>query len=141
MNNTTPINDNITTRIIPGLTAEHQIVSLPYWAWFWLEDFMVQNRISYKGIYKTFGSGGDLSQTLHNLAELHHEYSMREIYNLANDNEIENSEFVTLLNAKPQKKKRELNLPKIYKLFGFMSCATTLEAVWKRKNYEESNKI
>lgn len=144
MSNTTPINDNITTRIIPGLTSEHQIVSLPYWAWFWLEDFMFQNKISFQGIYETFGTTGDLSQTLHNLAELHHEYSMREIYNLSNDNEIEESEFVTLLNAPQQnkvKKAKELNLPKIYKLFGFMSCATTLEAVWKRRNYEESTKL
>jgi hypothetical protein len=142
-----PINDNLTSRIIPGLSAKYQIVSLPYWAWFWLDDFMRQNRISYKGIYDTFGGHGDINQTLHNLAEMHQEYSMREVYNLANDNELDHSEYMPHFNkikAKRVKMKNKhlgLKLPKIYKLFGFMSCATTLEAVWKRRNYEESNKI
>ena len=135
-------NDNITTRIIPGLSAEYQIVSLPYWAWFWLEDFMQQNKISFQGIYETFGHTGDLTQTLHNIAELHQEYSMREVYNLANDNELETDDFVIQLNTPHEVKNvKELALPKIYKLFGFMSCATTLEAIWKRRHYEENNKI
>ncbi len=141
-----PTNDNITTRIIPGLTAAHQIVSLPYWAWFWLEDFMQQNKISYRGIYDTFGQHGDISQTLHNLAEVHHEYSMREVYNLANDNDPEDEFYATCLKKKAAEKEvtvksQTLNLPKIYKLFGFMPCATTLEAAWSRRNYEENNKI
>ena len=143
MSNTTSINENITTRIIPGVTSEHQIISLPYWAWFWLEDFMIQNKICFKGIYETFESTGDLNQTLHNLAELHQEYSMREIYNLSNDNDIEDNEFAIRLRSATEEKPKtitELNLPKIYKLFGFMSCATTLESVWRRKNYESSNK-
>ena len=141
MSNKTSYN-RITTRIIPGLSSEYQIVALPYWAWFWLEDFMQQNRISYEGIYETFGQSGDVSQTLRNLAELHQEYSMREIYNLSNDNDLEEEDYIMQLQA-PIKDKEitQLNLPKIYKLFGFMSCATTLEAVWKRRNYEESNKI
>lgn len=136
------INDNVTTRIIPGLKSEYQIVSLPYWAWFWLEDFMQQHKISYRGIYETFGLENDISETLRHLAELHHEYSMREVYNLANDNDLEEEDYVTYLNVpRPEKKLHEFNLPKIYKLFGFMSCATTLDAVWSRRNYEESNKI
>lgn len=141
--NNKPINDNLTTRIIPGLSSQYQIVSLPYWAWFWLDDFMRQHRISYKGIYKTFVNGGDVNQTLHHLAELHQEYSMRERHNLANDNEFENSDYLRRLNHKNAKsqKNKQLVFPKIYKLFGFMSCATTLEAVWKRRNYEDSNKI
>lgn len=135
-----PINDNPTTRIIPGLSSAYQIVSLPYWAWYWLEDFMQQNRISYQGIYDTFGTGGDINQTLQQIAELHHEYAMREVYNLANDNELDDDDIITRLKT-PKKDKTELNLPKIYKLFGFMSCATTLEAVWERRYYSDSNKI
>lgn len=137
---TTPTNDNLTTRIIPGLTSQHQIVSLPYWAWFWLDDFMQQHRISYQGIYETFGQERDLSQTLHDIAELHQEYSMREVYNLANDNELDHQ----IYSGKIRKKSRKTNglkLPKIYKLFGFMSCATSLDAVWSRRHYDESNKI
>jgi len=136
-----PTNDNVTTRIIPGLTSSYQIVSLPYWAWYWLEDFMVQNRISYQGIYDTFGVADDINHTLQQLAELHHEYAMREVYNLANDNELEENEIITRLETPYKKEKKELNLPKIYKLFGFMSCATTLEAVWERRHYDDSNKI
>lgn len=135
-----PMNDNPTTRIIPGLSSAYQIVSLPYWAWYWLEDFMQQNRISYKGIYETFGTSGDINQTLQQIAELHHEYAMREVYNLANDNEPDNENIITRLQSK-KIKKRTLNLPKIYKLFGFMSCATTLEAVWERRHYDDKNKI
>jgi len=140
--NKRPQNNNLTTRIIPGLTSQYQIVSLPYWAWFWLDDFMRQHKISYRGIYDTFGNGADFNQTLHNLAELHQEYSMREVYNLANDNEIDPKQYVTSSNKrrKPTPAKA-LTLPKIYKLFGFMSCATTLEAVWSRRHYKESNKI
>lgn len=136
-----PHNDNPTTRIIPGLSSAYQIVSLPYWAWYWLEDFMQQNRISYKGIYDTFGMDDDIDQTLQNIAELHHEYAMREVYNLANDNELDNDNIITQLKTKKKEKKAALNLPKIYKLFGFMSCATTLEAVWERRHYNDSNKI
>jgi len=102
---------------------------------------MVQNRISYQGIYDTFGVNDDINQTLQQLAELHHEYAMREIYNLANDNELEDNQIITRLETKTKKENKELNLPKIYKLFGFMSCATTLEAVWERRHYDDSNKI
>lgn len=141
-----PTNDNITTRIIPGLTAKYQIVSLPYWAWYWLEDFMQQNRISYQGIYDTFGAHGDIDLTLRNIAELHHEHAMREVYKLANDNELENDDIISRIaknknNNKSKKPTKALVLPKIYKLFGFMSCATTLEAVWERRNYSDNNKV
>ena len=144
MNINKPHNDNLTTRIIPGLSAEYQIVSLPFWAWFWLDDFMRQNKISYRGIYDTFGHGHDFNQTLHQLAELHQEYSMREIYNLANDNEAEEDFVIQRIQKQKAKltKQRDMKLPKIYKLFGFMSCATTLEAVWRRRHYEgDSNKV
>ena len=138
----TPINDNITTRIIPGLSAQHQVVSLPYWAWYWLEDFMKENRISYQGIYDTFGTQNNINDTLRNLAELHHEHAMREIYKLSNDNELDDSDIIARIHQNKSKVKiRALVLPKIYKLFGFMSCATTLEAVWERRHYEDNNKV
>lgn len=141
-----PINDNLTSRILPGLSAEYQIVSLPYWAWFWLEDFMKTNRISYQGIYETFGAEGDIRDTLQNLAELHHEYAMREVYNLANDNVGNNNDIIARIRQNKNKNKKvktpkSFVLPKIYKLFGFMACATTLEAVWERRNYKDRNKV
>lgn len=134
-----PVNDNLTTRIIPGLMNDYRIVSLPYWAWYWLEDFMMKNKISYQGIYQTFGKEEDFNQTLRNIAELHHEYAMREIYNLANDNEPSTETYITRIQKK--KKTEQVRLPRIYKLFGFISCATTLEAVWERRHYDESNKV
>jgi hypothetical protein len=134
-------NNKPTTRIIPGLSETYQIVSMPYWAWFWLEDFMQQHRITYQGIYATFGTQDDIGQTLQNLAELHHEYSMREIYSLSNDNDAEEEQFVLRYRGRKETKKPDIKLPKIYKLFGFMSCATTLEAVWERKNYENSTRV
>ena len=134
-------NNNLTTRIIPGLTSEHQIVSMPYWAWFWLEDFMASHKISFQGIYETFHFTGDIHQTLQQLAELHQDFTMREVYNLSNDNEIETTDIIKLAEKRKDKEVRALVLPKIYKLFGFMSCATTLDAVWNRKNYPTTNKV
>lgn len=98
---------------------------------------MQQHKISYQGIYDTFGQNRDLNITLREIAELHHEYAMRELYNLANDNEADSAEALKKIYVK--KKKQVSNLPRIYKLFGFMPCATTLEAVWERRHYEDSN--
>ncbi len=140
----TPLHDNLTSRIIPGLSAEYQIVSLPYWAWYWLEDFMKANRISYQGIYETFGADSNINYTLRNLAELHHEYAMRELYNLANDNEAKNDDIIARIQQNKDQSNRATKsyvLPKIYKLFGFMPCATTLEAVWERRHYKDHNKV
>ena len=133
------VNYKLTTKIIPGLLNDYRIVSLPYWAWYWLEDFMSQNRISYQGIYETFGKDKDLNTTLHDIAEVHHEHAMRNVYNLANDNDAPKDLCITKIYKKH--KVRELNLPKIYKLFGFMPCSTTLEAVWERRHYKNSTKI
>lgn len=135
-------NDNITTRVIPGLKASYQIVSLPYWAWFWLEDLMKKHKIGYKGIYNRFHIDGDIALTLKHLAELHQDDAMRAEHNLANDNDMQKKDFMALLKKRNAVSEvKTLNLPKIYKLFGFMPCSTTLEAVWQRRHYEDSNRI
>jgi uncharacterized protein YukJ len=139
MSDKNPINDNLTSKIIPGLMNDYRIVSLPYWAWYWLEDFMVQNKISYQGIYDTFGENKDLNTTLREIAELHHEHSMRKVYNLSNDNQPTQQKTIKEIYSK--KRITTFTLPKIYKLFGFMPCATTLEAVWERRHYEDKNKV
>lgn len=127
------------TRVIPGLTAEYQIVSLPYWAWFWLDDFMQANKLSYKGIYQKIDGDDNINSTLQNLAEFHHEQIMRKRYNLCNDNQLAKEDiFKHLSHKRTQVKTRDLTLPKIYKLFGFMPCATTLEAVWQRRHRDFS---
>ena len=140
MKKTDPTNDNLTSRVIPGLKSEYRIVSLPFWAWFWLDDFMMQNRISYEGMLETFGCDGDINQTLKNIAELHQEHCMRGAHKLANDNA-----FLENATKKPRtttgKKVTTYSFPKVYKLFGFIPCTTTLEAVWSRKNYDEHNQI
>jgi len=139
MKKTPTVNDNLKSKIIPGILNDYRLVSLPYWAWYWLEDFMVKNKISYQGIYETYGQNSDVDQTLKRVAEVHHERSMRTIYNLANDNEPNKQHFLPKI--KHTQKKQITNLPRIYKLFGFMPCATTLEAVWERRNYQQNNKV
>ena len=142
---TTPLSSDshiLTRRIIPGLKDEHRLVAMPYWAWHWLEDFMKVNRISYQGIYDVFAghtakNNKDISDTLLMLAELHHEQTMREAYHLANDNE---APCVTL-KYKRGADRAQFNLPRIYKLFGFMPCATTLKAVWERRHARGTLKV
>ncbi len=141
MKRTEPTNDNLTSRVITGLKSEYRIVSLPFWAWFWLDDFMQQNRISYQGMLETYGCNGDINNTLRNIAELHQEHCMRGIHNLANDNnflENKNSKGATYIKSLDH---RTYNMPKIYKLFGFIPCVTTLDSVWTRKNYDEHNQV
>ena len=137
-----------TTRIIPGPKLQHSIVSMPSWAWFWLDDFI--NNCSpngYKGIYNAFGdaiSPENLSDALHSIAQLHQDFCLREIYNLANDDEPDEAYIQTMLqekivtpikNNKKKSKTYKDRTPKIYKLFGFMPCPTTLDAVWARQHY------
>ena len=139
MKKTDPTNDNLTSRVIPGLRSEYRIVSLPFWAWFWLDDFMVQNRISYQGMLDSFGGEGDVNKTLERIAELHQDHCMRGTHNLANDNTF----LESIKKSKPvhDNKIKNYNFPKIYKLFSFMPCVTTLEAIWSRKNYDEHNQV
>lgn len=135
-------NGNITSRVIPGLSSQYRIVSLPYWAWFWLDDFMQQNRLSYQGILETFGCTGDVNTTLKNIAELHQDHCMRGMHNLANDNVfLEHNDYSDLIAKREKRKTKPYNFPRVYKLFSFMPCTTTLEAVWTRKNYNEHNQI
>lgn len=140
MKKTDPTNDNLTSRVIPGLKSEHRIVSLPFWAWFWLDDFMVQNRISYQGILDTFECDGDINKTLANIAELHQEHCMRGAHKLANDNTFLEAEHKKTLTTKTNRI-TSYTYPKVYKLFGFIPCTTTLDSVWTRKNYDEHNQI
>ena len=132
-----------TTRIIPGINAEHRIVSMPPQAWFWLDDFVKNcSPNGYKGLYSAFGiaiSSTNLSDALHGLAQMHQEFCLREVYNLANDDEPDEAYIQDRIVQKinPAKTK-PFNMPRIYKLFGFMPCPTTLESVWQRKHYHEN---
>ena len=135
------------TRIIPGPSSEHRIVSMPSWAWFWLDDFVTNcSPNGYRGLYKAFGhaiSSENLSDALHGIAQLHQDFCLREIYNLANDDEPDEAYIEarvttsSVTNFKKTKKVQD-RTPKIYKLFGFMPCPTTLDAVWERKHYHNN---
>jgi hypothetical protein len=139
MKKSDPTNDNLTSRVIPGLKSEYRIVSLPFWAWFWLDDFMLQHRISYQGMLDSFGGKGDVNNTLKKIAELHQDHCMRGAHNLANDNAFleafETKDITSTAWSKPYV------FPQVYKLFDFIPCVTTLEAIWSRKNYNEHNQI
>ena len=138
MTNKTPLNDHLTTRVIPGLKSEYRIVALPYWAWFWLDDFMVQNRVSYEGILDSFQIDDNINKSLQYIAELHQEHCMRGAHKLSNDNTFLEKDIK--LNRRDRlAAPKTYNLPKIYKLFGFIPCVTSLNAVWARKNYDEYN--
>ena len=139
---TKPLYDSMTTRVIPGLKASYQIVSLPYWAWFWLEDLMKKHNIDYRGLYDRFNVSDDVALALKHLAELHLDEAMRKDHNLANDNNMQNKDLMVLLCRGGGVKKIEpFQLPKIYKLFGFVPCPTTLAAVWQRRHYNDSNRL
>ncbi len=148
------IYNDLKTRVIPGLATEHRIVSMPYWTWFWLDDFMKRNKIdNFSNMYQTVGQKYDLSNdnlidTLKNIAEIHEEHSMRQLHNLANDNGVEGPQgqhFITkilpLRNKKTAKRKKPLQLTRIYKLFSFMPCATTSDAVWRRKSRIHTTRV
>jgi len=151
------IYNDIKTRIIPGLSTNHQIVSMPNWTWFWLDDFMKRNKIDnfdhmYNTLKQRFGSqhklsNDNLTDTLKNIAEIHEEYSMRQLHNLANDNGIEGpqgqhfmSKILPLRNKK-KRIRRSYQLPRIYKLFSFIPCATTSDAIWRRKNRANTSRV
>ena len=138
MTTETTINDKVTSRVIPGLKSEYRIVALPAWAWFWLDDFMIQNRMSYEGILETFQCETDISQSLQYIAELHQEHCMRGVHKLSNDNTFLESDIKV---GKKKNGTKAYNMPKIFKLFGFIPCVTTLNSVWTRKNYDEYNQI
>ncbi len=141
MTTKTPLNDNLIARVIPGLKAEYRIVSLPLWAWFWLDDFMVQNRISYQGILDTFQTEEDVNVTLQYIAELHQEHCMRGAHKLSNDNMFLETDIKIGGTKKKNYVTKTYNMPKIYKLFGFIPCVTTLNSVWTRKNYDDYTQI
>ena len=152
------IYNDIKTRIIPGLATNHQIVSMPNWTWFWLDDFMKRNKIDnfdhmYQSLEQKLGQGYDLSndnltETLKHIAEIHEEYSMRQLHNLANDNGIEGpqgqhfiSKILPLRNKKTKTVKKPYQLARVYKLFKFVPCATTSDAVWRRKNRVNTSRV
>ena len=135
--------NSVSSRIIPGPKSEHSIVSMPQWAWFWLDDFIENcSPDGYKGLYSAFGDAfnknGNLSEALHGIAQMHQEFCLRELHNLANDDEPDQT-YIQNRVIKPIKAttKKNSRMPKIYKLFGFMSCPTTLESVWERRHYNE----
>ncbi len=151
------IYNDIKTRIIHGLTTNYQIVSMPNWTWFWLDDFMKRNRIdNYDHMYQSLGqklgqqytiSNCNLTETLRSIAEIHEEYSMRELHNLANDNGIEGPQGQHYLRKilphrnKKKKARKPQKLVRVYKLFSFMPCATTSDAIWRRKNRMSTSRV
>lgn len=135
------VNDNQKTRIIPGITAEYQIVSLPEWAWYWLDDFMRSHKIGYKGIYKRFETQNhkhDITASLCQLAEIHQENIVRQNYSLCNDNKAKTEDIVRLVSKSTQSSKQDMSFPRVFKLFSFMPHATTLDAVWSRLNHRDN---
>ena len=97
--------------------------------------------MSYQGILDTFQCEQDISKSLQYIAELHQEHCMRGVHKLSNDNTFLESDIKISRSNKKNHDTTAYNMPKIFKLFGFIPCVTTLNSVWTRKNYDEYNQI
>jgi len=135
----------LSTRLLPGLKSEYAIVSLPRWAWIWLDDhierYYANGYEEFIHDYQSFiESDTDLIHYLELLAHDLQEQSMREDHNLANDNEIYAS-AIWLRPYKPQKNRSEkaFKFPIIFQVFKFLPHATDMQTLWQRKNYEKYN--
>ncbi len=123
------------SRLLPGLTTEYTIVSMPAWAWEWLDPMV--NKLFVHG-YKDFirecagysQGQSTLSEVLENFAWLLRE----DYYRLTNDNWPPDQVLETL----PVARKPAYNFPQAHKLFSFMPFATSWENVLIRRGLSRS---
>lgn len=138
-------NPILSTRILPGLTAEHAIVALPSWAWIWIDDYVTR---CYNNDYAAFIADAgvilkndeqSLSLFLSTLAEDLRDFQMRNHYYLANDNIPDRNSLrrITLTRGHKRSYPRQLKFPTIFKLFKFVAHATDMQTIWQRKHYHE----
>ena len=138
---------------LPTLKSDYAIVSMPEWAWYWLDDLVKRD---YPGGYKSLvkaisrrtankGSAQqDLKHILAFYAKEHCDRRMGSLYNLANDNLRPTLSTATTAPEAPAatpntpfstKSAFYKGLPTVYRLFHFMPHATSLTTVWERRNY------
>ncbi|MEM6780722.1 MAG: hypothetical protein AAF569_02545 [Pseudomonadota bacterium] len=130
-------------RILPGLISQYTIVALPTWAWIWIDDHV---RTTYANDYGSFikdageilKCDSELPSFLSLIATDLRDHKMRNLYNLANDNDI----LLDFKNNKKRKQRskrypRSFSFPTIFMVFKFMPHATDMKTLWHRRNYHK----
>lgn len=129
------------TRILPGLLSEYAIVALPSWAWNWIDDHVEK---AYANDYGQFikdarqylNCDSDLPSFLSLIAEDLRDSRLRDMYHLANDNDI----ITSLTSLKPKRERskkypRSFKFPTIFQIFKFIPHATDMNTLWNRRHY------
>jgi hypothetical protein len=118
------------SRVLPGLTTEYTIVSMPAWAWHWL-DTMVKEYFpeGYKSFISECAAHSDGQRPLADILEGFARLFREDYYRLTNDN------WPLAENAPPAARTvmPAYNFPKAVKLFGFVPFATTWDNVLTRR--------
>lgn len=125
------------SRLLPGLRAEYAIVSMPPWAWHWLDRFVMNiypqgYRAFLQECAKVLPSDACLSPMLEDLARSYRDG----VYEIANDTWKTTPEGEGMIKRrKPLKSsgRRDIPMPKAQYLFRFLPHATTMDALRTRK--------
>ncbi len=126
---------------LPSLKSDYVIVSMPFTAWYWLDDLVqkLYPKDGYKALTRTFKRAEcaqTLADSLRNSAQAHCDAQMAKLYNLANDNAPEQGyKGATPSPSMPDKPDLSARMPTVYQLFRFMPHATYLTTIWERRNY------
>lgn len=132
-----------TTRILPGLVSQYTIVALPSWAWVCIDEHVSS---IYENDYARFINDtrsiltcdSELPSFLCLVATDLRDHKMRDLYNLANDNDI-------LLDVQEGRHRRgrsarypkSFKFPTIFMIFKFIPHATDMKTLWHRRNYSK----
>ncbi|MCB1530007.1 MAG: hypothetical protein H6853_09035 [Rhodospirillales bacterium] len=134
-----PISSENISRLLPGLRAEYAIVSMPPWAWHWLDRFVMNSypqgyRAFLQECAKVLPSDACLSPMLEDLARSYRDG----VYEIANDTWKTTPEEKGVAKRRiPAKSsgKRDRPMPKAQYLFRFLPHATTMDALHIRKSF------
>ncbi len=122
------------SRLLPGLSTEYTIVSMPAWAWPWL-DTLVEECFpqGYRAFISECAEYANGDRSLEDILESFARLRREDHYRLTNDNWPENDSAP----ARPAAARRHppYRLSKAMKLFAFLPFATTWDQVLLRKGW------
>lgn len=122
------------SRLLPGLTTEYSIVSMPAWAWPWL-DTLVRECFpqGYREFMRECAEYADAERPLEDILESFARLRREDHYRLTNDNEpLTANANMPMAVRRPR---RPLRFPKAVRLFGFLPFATTWDQVLMRRGW------
>lgn len=124
------------SRLLPGLTTEYSIVSMPAWAWPWLDTLV---RECFPQGYRQFlvecAEYTDQDRPLEDILESFARLRREDHYRLTNDNEPTAANVNHTVAARPATRRRTMCFPKAVRLFRFMPFATTWDHVLIRRGW------